>query len=153
MIDRTSREIIDILQESSRTSNAEIGRRIGLTTSAVHERIRRLQDDGAVERFTARVNRERLGWGVTCFVHLKTRASLRSADVAAELARIDEVLEVHDIAGADCFLLKVIARDLEHLHDLIQREIGAVEDVESTATTIVLKTFKETTRCPIPQSE
>ena len=66
-----------------------------------------------------------------------------------EIGRIPEVLEVHDVAGDDCFLLKVVARDIEHLHTLIHERIGAVEAVTATSTTIVLRTFKETTIVPI----
>jgi len=63
------------------------------------------------------------------------------------------VLEIHHVAGEDCFLLKVRARDAEHLGQLLRRQIAAVPGVTSTRTTIVLETVKETSRIPIASNE
>ena len=113
MIDSMTRQILDLLQSDARLSNAEVGRQVGLTPSAVLERIRKLRGAEVIEAFTARLDRRRVGYGVTAFIQLRTDASLRSAEVADQLARIPEVLEIHDVAGTDCFMLKVVARDIE----------------------------------------
>jgi Lrp/AsnC family leucine-responsive transcriptional regulator len=68
---------------------------------------------------------------------------------ARALAQIPEVLEIHHVAGEDCFLLKVRAKDAEHLGQMLRTQIAAVPGVTSTRTTIVLETVKETSRVPI----
>ncbi len=149
MIDTTNKRILRILQDDARSTNAAIGREIGLAPSAVLERIRRLQAEGVVRAFRASVDRGALGYRVTALVQVRTDAPLRSDEVARELGRIPEVLEIHDVAGDACFVLKVVAQDIEHLHELINARIGGVAHVVSTSTTIVLKTYKETTSAPI----
>jgi Lrp/AsnC family leucine-responsive transcriptional regulator len=69
---------------------------------------------------------------------------------ATELARIPEVLEVHHVAGEDCYLLKVRTRDAEHLGQLLRQQIASTPSVTSTRTTIVLETVKEDPRVTIP---
>ena len=149
MIDGKSEQILTFLQEDSRLSNAEIGRQVGLTPSAVLERIRKLQQAGQIEEFTARLDRRSVGYCVTAFIHLRTDASLDGRPVVDALAQIPEILEIHDVSGPDCYLLKVVARDIDHLHQLIHERIGAIEAATSTSTTVVLRTFKETSQCPI----
>ena len=70
---------------------------------------------------------------------------------AYELSRIPEVLEVHHVAGDDCYMLKVRARDPEHLGQILRQQIGSVSNVISTKTTIVLETVKEDARIAIPK--
>lgn len=110
MIDTTNQHILTILQEDARSSNAAIAREIGLAPSAVLERIRRLQAEGVVRAFRASLDRAALGLGVTAFVEVRTDAPMRSDAVARRLEAIPEVLELHDVAGDACFLLKVVAR-------------------------------------------
>jgi Lrp/AsnC family leucine-responsive transcriptional regulator len=69
---------------------------------------------------------------------------------ASELARIPEVMEVHHVAGEDCYFLKVRARDPEHLGQILRQQIGVVSNVISTRTTIVLETVKENPAIAIP---
>jgi Lrp/AsnC family leucine-responsive transcriptional regulator len=69
--------------------------------------------------------------------------------VGRELAAIPEVLEVHHVAGDDCFLVKVRARDAEHVGDLLKTRVGRIKGVRSTRTTIVLGTIKESTQLPL----
>ena len=151
MIDIIGNRILSFLQSDARTSNADIARQVELTPSAVLERIRKLRSSGVIRGFHASVDREALGWGVTAFIHLQTNASMRSAEVADELASIDTVLEIHDVAGTDCFLIKVVARDITDLHELIHGRIAAIPAVTSSSTTIVLRTFKETGVVPMPE--
>ena len=72
--------------------------------------------------------------------------------IAQALGRAPEVLEVHHVAGDDCYLIKVRARDAEHLGQLLRTRFGRVPGVRSTRTTIVLETVKETSRLPDPEA-
>lgn len=150
MIDETSLAILDTLQSDARISNAEIGRRVGLAPSAVFERIRKLEERGAVRGYRASIDPVAVDLGLLAFVLVRSEERRGSPRTEAALVAMPEVQEVHHIAGEDCFLLKVRVRDTAALNDLLSERISALEEVRSTKTTIVLRTAKETSMIPIP---
>ena len=153
MIDQTSRVILETLQSDARISNAEIGRRVGLAPSAVFERIRKLEERGAVRGYNANIDPAAVDLGLLAFVLVRSDERGGAPRTEAALVAIPEVQEVHHVAGEDCFMLKVRARDTAALNDLLANQIGALESVRSTKTTIVLRTAKETSTIPIASPE
>jgi Lrp/AsnC family leucine-responsive transcriptional regulator len=151
MIDAIDRQILNILQSDGRASNAEIARQIGLAPSAVYERIRKLEQKGVVRGYTATVDPTAVGLGLLAFVFVRSSDRLGTDDVAKALAAAPEVLEVHSVAGEDCFLVKVRAADTRDLHLILQKRFGAIKDIRSTRTVIALDSVKETTVLPIPE--
>lgn len=150
MIDETDRQILQILQQNGRTSNAEIARRIGLASSAVFQRIRKLEERGIIQGYTAQLNSAALGYGLTAFVMVGTSEHSRSADhTAGLLSDIPHVQEVHRVVGEDCFFVKVKVRDTDGLAQLLDSQIQALPAVASTKTTIVLTTAKDSTALPL----
>ncbi|HEY2293501.1 MAG TPA: Lrp/AsnC family transcriptional regulator [Thermoanaerobaculia bacterium] len=149
MIDETDRQILSILQQNARTSNAEIARQVDMAPSAVLERIRRLEARGVIQGYEARINPEALGLNLLAFVFVRSTDFDGEAKTAELLAGIPEVLEAHHIAGEDCFLLKVRAPDARTLGRLLRERIGATGSVQSTRTTIVLETVREESRLPL----
>ena len=149
MIDETDRQILSILQQNARTSNAEIARQVDMAPSAVLERIRRLEARGVIQGYEARINPEALGLNLLAFVFVRSTDFDGEARTAELLAGIPEVLEAHHIAGEDCFLLKVRAPDARTLGRLLRERIGATGSVQSTRTTIVLETVREESRLPL----
>ncbi|HTK52436.1 MAG TPA: Lrp/AsnC family transcriptional regulator [Gemmatimonadaceae bacterium] len=153
MIDQTSRVILETLQSDARISNAEIGRRIGLAPSAVFERIKKLEERGAVRGYNANIDPAAVDLGLLAFVLVRADERGGAPRTEAALVAIPEVQEVHHVAGEDCFMLKVRARDTAALNDLLANQIGSLESVRSTKTTIVLRTAKETSTIPIASPE
>ena len=151
-IDDIDREILTILQSDARTSNAEIARQVGMAPSAILDRVRKLEARGVLRACEARLDPHPFGLGLLAFVFVRSDERLRSGDTGNRLAELPEVLEVHHIAGEDCYLAKVRAADPEALGRLLRERFGAIESVRSTRTTIVLDTIKETTRLPLPAS-
>ena len=148
-MDATTLAILNILQEDARTPNAEIARRVGLAPSAVHERIRKLEERGMVQGYTARLDPHALGLGLLAFIFVRADERVGSDDTAEALAGIPEVQEVHHIAGEDCVLVKVRAPDTEALSRLLRDRFGALPAVRSTRTTVVLRTVKESGTLPL----
>ena len=148
-MDTTTVEILRILQADARTPNAEIARRVGLAPSAVHDRIRKLEERGLVRGYSARLDPRSLGLGLLAYVFVRAEERVGSDETGEQLASLPEVQEVHHIAGEDCFLVKVRAPDTEALGNLLRDRIGALPSVRSTRTTIVLRTLKETGALPI----
>jgi len=153
MIDQTSRVILETLQSDARISNAEIGRRVGLAPSAVFERIKKLEERGAVRGYNANIDPAAVDLGLLAFVLVRSDERGGAPRTEAALVAMPEVQEVHHVAGEDCFMLKVRARDTAALNDLLANRIGSLDSVRSTKTTIVLRTAKETSTIPIASSE
>lgn len=151
-MDEKDRQILMILQDNARTSNAEIARQLGMAPSAVLERIRKLEARGILRGYEARISPTALGLGLLAFVFVRTREAVGKLETGARLAELPEVQEVHQIAGEDCYLVKVRAADTEHLGRLMREKFSAIPSVRSTRTTIVLTTMKESAQLPVPSA-
>jgi len=150
MIDQIDASIMDILQYNARTTQAELAKAVGLAPSAVLERLRKLESKGIIKDYVALIDPHVVDRGMLAFVAVRTTEHGTEMPSAYELAKIPEVLEVHHVAGDDCYLLKVRTRDAEHLGQLLRQQISSVASVTSTRTTIVLETVKEDPRIAIP---
>lgn len=150
IIDDVDRQILTILQDDARTATAEIGRRLDMAPSAIFERIKKLEASGVIDGYHARLDAKSLGLGLVAFVFVRSDDLPNEAAAADRLAEIPEVLEVHHIAGEDCFLVKVRTHDTEALGRLLRERIGAIDSVRSTRTTIVLSSVKESGKIPVP---
>ena len=148
-MDDIDQEILTMLQENARISNAEISRQIGMVPSGVLERIRKMEERGILEGYSARVTAKMAGLRLLAFIFVRTEERVGEVEAAILLAQIPEVLEVHHIAGEDCYLAKVRVADTEALSDLIKTKISKIATISSTRTTIVLETVKETSHLPL----
>jgi len=151
MIDKTDLQILLALQEDGRMSNKEIAAQVGLAPSATSGRLKKLKERGVIRKIEARLDSAVLGYGLVAFIHVRTDELPGTGDVGAELAKILEAQEVYNVAGEDCYLVKVRTKDTESLSVILRDKIGALESVTSTRTTIVMQSFKET--CAIPLTE
>ena len=149
MIDAIDATILDLLQENARISQAEVARVVGLAPSAVLERIRKLEARGVIRGYSALVDPHALDQAMLAFIAVRSEQAPGDDSVSQALAQCPEVLELHHVAGDDCYLLKVRARDAEHIGQLLRHRFGRVPGVRSTRTTIVLETVKETPRLPV----
>jgi len=147
MINEIDTKILNIVQKDARISNAEIARQVGLAPSAVLERVRKLEERGVIRGYAAEIDPTQVGFGLTAFVFVRTNECCSETDKF--LAEIPEVLEVHDVAGDDSYLLKVRAKNTEELAKLLRERLKNVPNVASTKTTVVLQTIKETTALPL----
>ena len=151
-LDDIDLQILDLLQANARETQVEIARAVGLAPSAVLERIRKLEARGILRGYAAQIDPKALGLGLLAFVAVRSDEAGSDNRIAQALAELPEVLEVHHVAGDDCYLIKVRARDAEHLGHLLRTRFGRIPGVRSTRTTIVLETVKETPRLPICQA-
>jgi Lrp/AsnC family leucine-responsive transcriptional regulator len=150
MIDEMDRRILSLLQQDARLSNAEIARRVGMAPSATLERIRKLEERGVIQGYELRLDPKKLGLGVTAFIFIKTQDKKGEIDTGERLSQHPNVLEVHHLAGEDCYIVKLRASDTEELGRLLRSDFSSIPSVLSTRTTIVLGTLKESARIPIP---
>jgi Lrp/AsnC family leucine-responsive transcriptional regulator len=149
MIDVTDKQILSILQENARISNAEVARRVGLAPSAVFERIRKLEERGVIGGYSAQINPKAADLGLLAFIFVRSDESPGEEEAARALAAMPEVQEVHHVAGEDCFLVKVRARDTDALGAMLRERLKCIPSVRATRTTIVLDTIKESATLPL----
>ena len=147
MIDAIDKAILNILQQDGRTSNADIARQVSLAPSAVLERIRKLEERGVIRGYSADLEAKHLDYGLSAIIAVRT--SECGEGVGEELSAIPEVQEVYEVAGDDCFYIKVVSRDAESLGLFLREKIKGIKNVTNTRTTVVLKTFKQGTTVPI----
>ena len=148
-MDTIDRQSLQSLQNNARETQADIARNVGLAPSAVLERIRKLEAKGLIKGYTALVDPKAVDLGLLAFVAVRTDEACAEERISTTLAGFPEVLEVHHVAGDDCHLIKVRARDAEHLGQLLRTRLARIPGVRSTRTTIVLETVKETSRLPL----
>ncbi len=149
MIDAVSLKILKILQEKARIPNVEVARQVGMAPSAVLERIRKLEKQGFIDGYEVRLNPKRFAKSLVAFVRIKINKLGDEKKVGERLSRIEQIQEVHYVAGEDSFLVKIRAADTEDLSRLTRDKIASIAAVQSTRTAIALSTYKETARIPI----
>ena len=147
MIDAVDKAILNILQQEGRISNADIARQINLAPSAVLERIRKLEERNVIRGYAADVDPKALEYGLSAIIAVRT--SECGEGVGEQLSEVPEVQEVYEVAGDDCFYIKVLTHDAESLGLFLREKIKAIPNVINTRTTVILKTFKQGTKVPI----
>ena len=153
VLDEKDARILEILQRDGRTANVDLARAVELTPSATSERVRKLEERGFIRGYTALLDPRPLGLGLVAFIFLRVDDPEdligRAEGTAEALSALPSVLELHHLAGEDCFLVKVRARDTHDLYRILRDEFGPFKAIKGTRTTIVLKTVKETTALPL----
>lgn len=152
MLDAIDTAILRRLQTEARTSNAEIAREVGLAPSAVFERIKKLETKGIIRGYEARLDPDALDLGLLAFVFVKADERPGAIRTGDHLAKIPGVLEVHHVAGEDCYLAKVRVRNAKELGRLLKDGFGAIPSVTSTRSTVVLDTIFETLALSIDEA-
>src|SRR5574342_53240 len=143
-LDATDRRILRLLAADARSSYQAIADEVGLSRPAVMERVKRLEETGYIHGYRAQIDRAKVGFPVTAFVAVRYGSSDYVGDEPRmrEMEKHPGVLECHHVAGDDCYILKVVAPDLEGLQTIL-RDLKGPSTQMNTRTTIVLSTLFE----------
>ena len=137
-VEDLDRRIVALLARDGRMSYTDLAKATGLSTSAVHQRVRRLEQRGVIRGYAAVVDPEAVGLPLTAFISVKPFDPSAPDDIAERLAGVPEIEACHSVAGEESYILKVRVRAPSDLEALLAR-IRAEANV-STRTTIVLST-------------
>jgi Lrp/AsnC family transcriptional regulator, leucine-responsive regulatory protein len=151
LLDETGWHILEVLQENARLSFSELGQRVGLSSPAVAERVRRMEDAGIITGYRAEVNTAKIGYPITAIIRVSNSPGERCTRLTASVQAIPEVLECYRVTGSDSLVMKVRASSVEHLEALIDR----LSEHGQLTTSIVLSTVlsrKIVTRAEISTS-
>ncbi len=142
-LDETDARILTALSADSRRSYADVAAEVGLSTAAVHERVKKMLERGVIERFSLRIDPARVGLHFTAFVAIRNDGGAHCREIAPRLRELPEVLELHSVAGEHDFIAKIRTTHARALEDVLYA-IKAIPGVARTTSTVVLNTeFEE----------
>ena len=149
-LDRTERRILSLLQRRGRLSNVELAEAVGLSESPCFRRVKNLQRRGVIRGYAADVDPRALGLSVTAFVlvTLEKQPDSRAADFHAQVQAEPHIVECHAMSGAHDYLLKVVARDIDHFSTLVMQGILKYPDVRHVESSFSLQSIKESRVLP-----
>jgi len=151
MVDDIDRQILLLLQEDARLSNAALADKVGLTTSTIYERVKKLEKKGVIKKYVAIVEPAAINKPITAFIRLVMGMTAEDDYVESKRNFIDnclaepDVLECHSVAGEDCYILKVRVTTPQSMEQLLER-LRANPLISRSTSSIVLSTFKEDTK-------
>lgn len=145
MTDKIDTELLNLVQQDARLSNAALAERVGLTKTAVFERVRKMEAAGIIRGYHAELEPKKVRRGLVAFIFVRSDEPFASQTTGKALTRIPEVLEVHNVAGEDCYLVKVRVENPDGLSKLLREKFSKIKSIRSTRTTIALDTLKEST--------
>lgn len=143
-------QILRILEKNCKTTNREISKRINSPITTVFGRIKKLEQDGIVKRYSAIVDSEKVERGTTAFVlvqfYFQSNSGISNRErIYNWLSRLNEIQEIHRITGEWNLLLKIKVKDMKAVGDFVLNQLMNMEGLEKTNTLMVLDTKKETT--------
>lgn len=150
-MDELDRAILNELQVNARISNAELARRINLSQPAVFNRIRRLEARGLVRQYVALLDREKVGYDLLCFIHIRLQLHQpdQSTTFRAAVQALPQILECHHVTGDYDYLLKAVARNRQDLEELVVHQLTLIPGIAHIQTSLVFTEVKATTVLPL----
>lgn len=146
-LDGIDHSILSSLQEDGRLTNAELAERIGLSASACHRRVRRLETDGVIERYAAVLDRQLVGRGVSVFVEISLESQREELldSFEAAVGQIPHVMSCHLMAGNADYLVHVTCADVADYETIHREHIAVLPGVTSVRSSFAIRTVIDTT--------
>ena len=142
-IDQADRQLLALVQEDCRRSYADLAERSGLSTSTVHDRLKRLQSRGVIKAQVALLDPSALGLDICAFVQITLAHPSKVSAFLERIVTLPEVQECHHVTGDYDYLLKIRARNAAALEGVIVEKIKTIEGVVRSHTSIALSSAKE----------
>ncbi len=141
-MDETDKKILNVLSENARTSISSISKKTGIPNSTISNRIHKLEENNIIEQYTTIFNPEKIGVNVTAIIIIQTQTE-KHENVEIELPKIGQVSQVYSISGEYDILIKVWAKDLEELNEIINSKIRTIDGIEELRELIVMERLKD----------
>ena len=151
VLDEIDIKILEILQKNGRTRRSDLASIVGLSIPAASERMRKLEEDGFILGYYARLDHHKLGKGLTAFVLVTVDSSRHYQTFIDHIKPVEEIMECHSITGEGTHLLKIRCEDTQTLEKLLAR-IQAWQGVVKTTTDVVLSPMKESSYVKLPKA-
>lgn len=151
-LDKTDRKILEILQSNAKITNAQLAQEIGLSPAPTLERVKKLENNGIIASYHAKLSNDKVGLGVTTFVmvNLKGHNKDNIHRFIECIKDIDEIIECHHVTGSSDFILKIISEDISSYQKLMLEKVSNIPVLDNMQSTVILSTFKDSKVLPIP---
>lgn len=142
-MDQIDLSILSLLKNNAKLPNSDIAKKLDMAPSAIWERIKKLEENNIIKKYSTIIDPKIFGFDVLAFVKIKVNSANWSDKFSHKLQCLENVEELHEIIGEDSYLAKVRAKNMDELSDILKSKIGAIKEIQSTQTVIVTKTIKE----------
>jgi Lrp/AsnC family leucine-responsive transcriptional regulator len=148
VFDKNDLAILKLLQENARITVKEISEKIHLSTTPVHERIKRLEQTGVIKQYVTLLDNHKIGKGlmVICYVSLKAHSKNAGVQFIKTMNELSEVIECYSISGEFDFMLKVLCADMNAYYDFHVNKLSQLENMGNVQSVFVMGVIKETTK-------
>lgn len=154
-LDSIDRQILALLQENAKLTNKEIAAQLGLTTTPIYERIKRLEKRGYIKKYVALVDRRKVGMGLMAFlsVSLKEHSKKALLKFEQEIVKFPKVLECYHIAGQYDFILKIMVEDMQDYHNFTFNRLATMDNIGHVQSDFVMNDIKRSTEVPVLETK
>jgi Lrp/AsnC family leucine-responsive transcriptional regulator len=151
-LDRVEKSILEQLQRDGRSSNVELAEKVGLSESPCFRRVKKLEESGLIAGYKAVLDQRQLGLQVTAFVQVSLGAhnEHQQRDFLACVEAEEHIVECHAMSGSSDFLLKVLARSMDHFSDLSMQRILRYPGVQNIESNFSMRAIKTDAPLPLP---
>ena len=147
-IDNLDKQILHALMENARTAYAELAKRFNVSAGTIHVRVEKLKQAGIITGTQLSINTKRLGYDVCCFIGINLNNARDYPETLIKLEALEEVVEAYYTTGNYSIFIKVMAKSIDHLQDVLINKIQAIEAIQSTETLISLQNHDSRTVMP-----
>jgi DNA-binding Lrp family transcriptional regulator len=146
LLDRKDLDILYLLQKNARITVKEISDKIHLSTTPVHERIKRMEASGVIKQYATLVDHTKVGRGlmVICYVSLKQHSKNAGGKFIRTINELNEVIECYSISGEFDFMLKVVCEDMNTYYDFHVNKLSQIENMGHVQSVFVMGVIKQT---------
>lgn len=143
-LDKTDYSILELLQKDAKSTIKEIAAHLGMTTTPVYERIRRMEEEGFIKGYVALVDKEKLDYQILAFCHVSLQEHHRTIldYFESETKKLHEITECYHVAGNHDYLLKIVARDMLAYQEFVTNKLAALSHISQIQTVFVMSEVK-----------
>lgn len=147
VMDITDKKLLELLQNDSKQTNKQLSNKLGLSITAVYERIKKLERGGVIDKYVALLKKEKVQKAFVAFCHIKLIQHSKDYVIKFEkdVANLEEVLECYHISGDFDYLLKILVKDMEEYREFMVKKLTTINHIGSTHSTFMISEVKHTT--------
>ena len=151
ILDKTDRQILDILQQNGRITNLQLSTEIGLSPAPTLERVKKLERLGVIKSYHAKLDMDELGLGIQTFMQVSLLRHKNNAiqNFMDQVNEISEIVECYHITGGSDYLLKIIVQDMRSYERLVMDKLSNIEEIGQMQTMMVLSVVKQADKLPL----
>ena len=151
VLDGIDKQLISLLQENAKQTNKQLSLKLGLSVTAIYERIKRLEREGVIDKYVTLINNKKVGKSFVVLCHIKLGQHTKEfvTTFEKEIVKLTEVLECFHVSGDYDYIAKVVVSDMDEYRDFMLTKLTTIKHIGSTHSTFVISNIKNTTKLTV----